>query len=71
MQSRKSTDVMWSIQSIDLILGLVGGVSAIAWGAIGMFLASYQDFKFQNDLIGSIYATAPQRNEDEPPISDR
>ena len=71
MQSRKSTDVTWSIQSIDLILGLVGGISAIAWGAIGMFLASYQDFKFQHNLIGSMYATAPQKNEDEPPLSDR
>lgn len=31
----------------------------------------FEDFKFNNSLIGSIYPTSPQRDEDEPPIDNR
>ena len=71
VQARKQTQLTWSINSLDLILGLVGGFTSIIWAFLGLIIAPYEDFKFQNSLIGSIYPTSPQRDEDEPPISSR
>ena len=71
VQSRKQNEVTWSINSLYLILGLVGGFTSIIWGFLGMVITPYEDFKFNNSLIGSIYPTSPQRDEDEPPIDNR
>lgn len=71
VQSRRITNIEWSIQSIDIILGLVGGVSGIIWAALGLLIAPYEDFKFNNSLIGMIYPTAPMPDENEPPIDNR
>ena len=49
----------WTIDSIDVILGLVGGVSGIIWTTLAMILAPYEAFKFNNSVIGMVYATAP------------
>ena len=56
--------------SLDLILGLVGGVTAIIWSTLGLAIAPYEDFKFQSSLIGSIYPVSPQRDENEKKIDD-
>ena len=45
-QSRRITQIEWSIASIDVILGLVGGVSGIIWAGLGLVIAPYEDFKF-------------------------
>ena len=55
----------WSIASIDIILGLVGGVSGILWTGLAMLLSPYETFKFNNSLIGMVYPTAPLRDEKE------
>ena len=70
-QSRKQVNLVWSINSFDLILGLVGGFTAILWAISGFLIAPYEEFKFQNSLAGCVYPTSPQRDEDEPPISSR
>ena len=46
VQSRRQNQITWSINSLDLILGLVGGFTSIIWGTLGMILAPYEDFKF-------------------------
>ena len=61
----------WTIDSIDVILGLVGGVSGIIWTTLAMILAPYEAFKFNNSVIGMVYATAPQHDEKETPILSR
>ena len=71
VQSRRITNIEWSIQSIDIILGLVGGVSGIIWAALGLIIGPYEDFKFNNSVIGMIYPTAPMPDESEPPIDNR
>ena len=63
--------MVWAITSLDLILGLVGGFTAIIWLLLGIIIGPYEEFKFNNSLIGSIYPTSPQRDEDEPPIDNR
>ena len=70
MQSREFTTIDWSINSLDLILGLVGGFTAMIWASLGFVIQPYEDFKFNNSLVGSIYPTSPQRDEDEAPIAD-
>ena len=71
VQSRQQIEVTWSIYSLDLVLGLVGGFTSIIWSFLGLIIAPYEDFRFNNSLIGSIYPTSPQRDEDEPPIENR
>ena len=61
----------WSINSLDLILGLVGGFTAIIWSTLGLLISPYEDFKFKNSVVGSIYPTSPQRDDDEPPIDNQ
>ena len=62
---------MWSIVSLDLILGLVGGFTSIIWGTLAMVLAPYEDFKFNSSLAGSMYPTSPQPDAEEPPVDSR
>ena len=49
----------------------MGGFTSIIWATLGMVVQPYEDFKFNNSLVGSIYPTSPQRDEDEPPIANR
>ena len=70
MQSRQQIEVTWSIISLDLILGLVGGFTSIIWSFLGLIITPYEDFRFNNSLIGSIYPTSPKRDKKEPPIEN-
>ena len=54
-QSREFTESEISVDSVDLILGLLGGYTAILWGVSEYFMSGYSDFKFFNSLIGSVY----------------
>ena len=54
-----------------MILGLVGGFTSLIWSCLAMVITPYEDFKFQNSLVGSVYPTSPQKDEDEPPIESR
>ena len=71
MQSRKQGQETWAFNSLDLIFGLVGGFTAMIWASLAFCLGGYEEFKFQNSLVGSIYPLSPQRDEDEPEISSR
>ena len=59
LQSRKQTQNNWSIQSIDLIFGLVGGFVSLIWMGSGWMISSFETFKFQATLVGSIFPTSP------------
>lgn len=71
VQSTKQTQITWSIVSLDLILGLVGGITSIIWATLGLILAPYEEFRFNLSLAGSVYPTSPQKDEDEAPIDSR
>lgn len=60
IQSRAQYTEVWSISSLDIVLGLVGGLSGIVWAFLAILLGSYETFKFENSLIGAIYPTSPQ-----------
>ena len=41
--------------SLDILLGVVGGLSSIVWGFIALIFNGYEEFKLQNSLISKIY----------------
>lgn len=50
---------MFAIQSLDIVLGLVGGLSSILWGFLFFLLGGYEQFKLSNSLIGYVYPISP------------
>lgn len=45
--------------SLDIILGVIGGLTTIVWGFLCLVFGSYETFKLENSLIGAVYPTAP------------
>lgn len=39
-----------------MVIGLVGGVSGIIWTVLNYLLANYQEFNYENSLVGSNYS---------------
>ena len=55
---RKSVTVVkqeFSINSLDTILGLIGGYIAILWGVVHFCFGGYESFKYLNSVIGQNY----------------
>ena len=52
------------MQSLDIVLGLVGGVSGVVWALLSYALGDYEQFKYENSLVGSIYPTSPFGGKD-------
>ena len=57
VQSRKATEQEYAINSLDLILGFVGGLSAVIFYLMELVLGNFEDFKVHNMLLGSFYGT--------------
>ena len=64
MQSRKRYKTTYAVVSLDMILGMVGGITSVIWGMLAILISPYQDFALQQSLLGSIYPTSPQLDED-------
>ena len=62
-QGRRINEYTWSINSLDLVLGVIGGLSGIVWAVLSMVLGGYEAFKYQNSLIGAVYPTAPRTKQ--------
>ena len=58
IQSRVQYTNVWSIQSLDIVIGLVGGVSAVVWAVLDKLLGDYEKFMYENSIVGSIYPTS-------------
>ena len=58
----------WTVQSLDLVLGLVGGFSSIVWAALLIIFGHYEEFKLNNSVIRTIYSTRPHNNNDNDPL---
>ena len=65
VQSRRQETLTFSINSLDITLGLVGGLSGIIWAIMELVAGGYESFQFENSLIGSIFPTSPQNFESE------
>ena len=66
-QSRIQKQVQIAVKSLDIVLGLVGGLSGIIWGFLSLCLDSYSSFALQTTMVKSLYtATAPKSDDDDP-----
>ena len=45
----------FAIHSLDTVLGLIGGYSALLWAFVHYCLGDYEAFKFQNSILGTVY----------------
>ena len=64
MQSRRQHDSQFTRNSLDIVLGIVGGFVGLIWGGLSLIVGGYETFKLENSLIGAIYPTSPQGRED-------
>lgn len=55
---------MWYVDSLDIVLGLVGGFVGLIWGTLEIIFGGYESFRLQNSLIGAVYPTSPQGRSD-------
>ena len=62
-QARQVYEMDVAIQSLDIVLGLVGGFTGLLWSALAILLGGYETFKLENSLIGAVYPTSPQKDE--------
>ena len=58
-QSRTLITREASVDSLDLILGLLGGYLTILLGVQQIFFTRYNEFKFNNSVIGNMYSATP------------
>ena len=52
------------MQSLDFVLGLVGGFAAIIAGTLGIVFGDYEDFRFKNTLIRHAYNQVAEQGSD-------
>ena len=57
VQDRSILQAQWTLDSLDLILGLVGGFIALVWEWLSYILGGYESFKFSTALISEAYST--------------
>lgn len=61
LQSRSYLSTTWSVQSVDIVLGLIGGFVGLIWDLLGVTMGGYESFKFNTSLISEIYSTTEQK----------
>ena len=54
-KSATITEQEFAIHSLDTVLGLIGGYSALLWAFVHYCLGDYEAFKFQNSILGTVY----------------
>ena len=64
-QAREVYTQDFAIQSIDIVLGLVGGFTGLLWAVLAILLGGYETFKLENSLIGAVYPTSPYGGDDD------
>lgn len=57
MQARPYTVTEWTVSSLDVVLGVIGGFVGLIWDVLGFSLGGYQAFKFNTALMAGLYTT--------------
>ena len=55
-QGRPTEDVKWTVRSLNIVVGLIGGYVALIWMVARFILDGYENFKFANSMVSQIYA---------------
>ena len=56
-QAREYSESEWGVDSLDILLGVIGGFTGLIWDLLDYLLGGYQSFRFTSSLIGEIYST--------------
>ena len=62
-QGRDLVKQKWTVKSINVVLGLIGGYTALLWMMITFVLSGYETHKFRSSLINSIFMRVPEEEE--------
>ena len=66
IQAREVHGEEWALNSLDNVLGLVGGFTGLLWSVLSFVMGSFETFRLENQLIGSAYSIAPAQGEETP-----
>ena len=55
-QSRETMTITWTVKSLNIVIGQIGGYIALIWIIIRFIFDGYESFKFTNSVIGRVYA---------------
>ena len=69
-QSRKNITTQWSVDSIDLILGFIGGMSEVIWTILAGAMTSYLNFNFESGMIRNFYGISRMHPGSDTPNSN-
>ena len=50
----------YTVKALNVVMGQIGGYTAIIWLIINTVFNNYESFKFTNSLIGRVYSCTPQ-----------
>ena len=54
-QSQDVAIVSYTVKALNVVMGQIGGYTAIIWLIINTIFNNYESFKFTNSLIGRVY----------------
>ena len=54
-QSQDVAIVSFTVKALNVVMGQIGGYTAIIWLIINTIFNNYESFKFTNSLIGRVY----------------
>ena len=55
-QSRETGTITWTVKSLNMVVGQIGGYVVLIWLIINFLFDGYESFKFTNSVIGRVYA---------------
>ena len=59
-QSQDVAIVSFTVKALNVVMGQIGGYTAIIWLIINTIFNNYESFKFTNSLIGRVYQCTPE-----------
>ena len=62
-QGRDLVKQKWTVKSLNNVLGLIGGYTALLWMVITFVLSGYETHQFRSSLIKSIFLRVPEEDE--------
>ena len=65
-QDRHFSETEWTVRSLDVVLGLIGGFVSLIWDSLGLLLGGYESFKFSEALTKHLYTTRSGQAQGQP-----
>lgn len=67
-QGRDIETQKWTVRSLNVILGQIGGYTGLLWMVAGFLLSGFENHRFRTSLVSQIYLCTPEGPERE--VSD-